>query len=89
MILSGQDTPSDTARSLQAGLFSAARSASPTLEQTLVSAAVVGAALGLGLLGDALLRATPWGVNAFLWFAALTAAATLLLRWRTTGATNP
>lgn len=41
------------------------------------------AALWLGLLGDALLRATPWGLNVFLWTTALVIAAlALLARWR-------
>ena len=31
----------------------------------------MGAALVLGVLGDGLLRATPLGINLFLWFAAL------------------
>ena len=39
---------------------------------------VLEAALLLGALGDALLRATPWGLNVLLWAAAL-AAATLAL----------
>jgi hypothetical protein len=43
----------------------------------------------LGLLGDALLRATPWGINVFLWTATLVAAVILLaraLRLEVTGA---
>ena len=31
---------------------------------------VLGVALVLGLLGDALLRATPWGLNVLLWVGA-------------------
>lgn len=46
---------------------------------------VLEAALLLGLLGDALLRATPWGLNLLLWVAALTVAfVALLARWRHT-----
>ncbi|HEX6700761.1 MAG TPA: DUF4173 domain-containing protein [Gaiellaceae bacterium] len=41
---------------------------------------MLAAALGLGALGDALLRATPWGLNVAIWVLALAAAATLLLR---------
>src|SRR5256885_2175083 len=37
------------------------------------------AALLLGALGDALLRATPWGLNFFLWTSALLAAVVALL----------
>jgi hypothetical protein len=35
---------------------------------------IIEAALLLGLLGDALLRATPWGLNVLLWIGALVAA---------------
>ena len=35
---------------------------------------ILEAALLLGVLGDALLRATPWGVNVFLWTSALVIA---------------
>jgi hypothetical protein len=42
---------------------------------------VLAAALFLGVLGDALLRETPWGLNVALWAVALaTAAALVLLR---------
>lgn len=44
---------------------------------------VLEAALLLGVLGDALLRATPWGANLWLWMLGLTAAiVALLARWR-------
>ncbi len=40
-------------------------------------------ALLLGVLGDGLLRATPWGLNVLLWMGALSAALLLsLARWR-------
>lgn len=39
---------------------------------------ILEAALLLGLLGDALLRQTPWGLNVLLWTGALVAAMTLL-----------
>ena len=42
---------------------------------------MLAAALLLGLLGDLLLRATPWGVNVFLWVVALAGAAVTLSRW--------
>ena len=52
-------------------------------ERTKLGLRVLEAALLMGLLGDALLRATPWGVNLLLWVAALMAAAVALLaRWR-------
>src|ERR687894_1307749 len=44
---------------------------------------VLEAALLLGVLGDALLRATPWGINVLLWSGALLAAlCALQTRWR-------
>ena len=49
--------------------------------KTRLGLGVLGAALVLGLLGDWLLRATPWGVNLFLWVAALVGAAALVV-WR-------
>lgn len=52
-------------------------------ERTKLGLRVLEAALLMGLLGDALLRATPWGVNLLLWVAALMAAViALLARWR-------
>ncbi|HZH92210.1 MAG TPA: DUF4173 domain-containing protein [Pyrinomonadaceae bacterium] len=39
---------------------------------------ILGAALLLGVLGDALLRETPWGLNVFLWTGALVAAMCVL-----------
>ncbi len=52
-------------------------------ERTKLGLEVLEAALLLGLLGDALLRATPWGLNVFLWTGALaTASIMLLARWR-------
>ncbi|HEV7842616.1 MAG TPA: hypothetical protein VGO69_02915, partial [Pyrinomonadaceae bacterium] len=44
---------------------------------------ILQAALILGVVGDALLRATPWGLNVLLWMAvALAAGLALLARWR-------
>ena len=54
-------------------------------EETKTGLGVLEAALLLGLLGDALLRATPWGLNVLLWAGAL-AAAMLALRRRKGGA---
>lgn len=42
-------------------------------EKTWLGVWCVGAALVLGALGDVLLRGVPWGINVFLWTAALTA----------------
>lgn len=50
-------------------------------EQTRVGLGVAGGAATLGILGDALLRSTPWGVNLALWTAALVVAVALLQRW--------
>ena len=41
---------------------------------------ILGAALALGILGDALLRATPWGVNVALWTGLLVGALVGLAR---------
>ncbi len=50
--------------------------------QTRLGLELAGTALALGLLGDLLLRATPWGLNAFIWIACLIAAGCFLsLRW--------
>ena len=44
---------------------------------------VLQAALILGVAGNALLRATPWGLNALLWMVLFVVAAVMLLaRWR-------
>ncbi len=51
-------------------------------ERTKLGLGALGAALVLGLLGDLLLRATPWGLNVFLWAAALVASAAALAAWR-------
>lgn len=53
-------------------------------ERTKQGLNILEAALLLGLLGDALLRATPWGLNLLLWTGALVLAAFLALpvRWR-------
>ena len=50
-------------------------------EQTRTGLGVAGAALGLGVLGDGLLRSVPFGVNLALWTAALVMAIALLQRW--------
>ena len=42
---------------------------------------VLGGAAGLGVLGDVLLRASPWGINLTLWTLALVGAAVGLRRW--------
>jgi hypothetical protein len=50
---------------------------------------VLQAAVLLGLAGDALLRATPWGVNALLWMLIAVAAGLMLLaRWRRSALVN-
>ena len=54
-------------------------------ERTKSGLFVLGAAVALGVLGDALLRATPWGLNVFLWVSALAAAAAALARRRGRG----
>ena len=43
---------------------------------------VLGTAVVMGVLADALLRVFPWGLNLFLWMAALSAAIAFHARWR-------
>ncbi len=50
-------------------------------EQTRTALGVAGAAAGLGILGDILLRSLPWGLNLALWTAALVGTIALLQRW--------
>src|SRR5215467_2301313 len=44
-------------------------------DKTRLGFSIMAAALTAGALGDGLLRATPWGVNLFVWIAALAALA--------------
>ncbi len=50
-------------------------------ERTKLGLGVLGAAMVVGSLGDWLLRATPWGINVFLWVAVLAGVAVALSRW--------
>lgn len=56
-------------------------------ERTRLGLGTLEAALLLGLLGDALLRASPWGLNFLLWAGALVASALALARRRGGGLT--
>jgi len=47
-------------------------------DKTKTGLEILEAALLLGVLGDALLRETPWGLNVFLWIGALVAAMLML-----------
>jgi hypothetical protein len=49
--------------------------------RTRIALGLLGSALFLGLLGDALLRATPLGLNVLLWIAAVAAVLLGLSRW--------
>ena len=51
-------------------------------DRTRLGLGLLGAAFVLGVLGDELLRATPLGINLFLWVAALAVTLVLLARWR-------
>jgi len=51
-------------------------------ERTELGLGVLGAAAVLGLLGDLLLRAAPWGLNVFLWVLALGALVWAVAAWR-------
>src|SRR5919107_2789482 len=50
-------------------------------ERTRLGLGLLGVALALGGLGDLLLRATPWGINFFVWTALLVVLAALVARW--------
>jgi hypothetical protein len=49
-------------------------------DKTLLALRVMAVALGMGILGDLLLRQFPWGLNIFLWLAVLTAMVVVILR---------
>lgn len=48
---------------------------------TKIGLGVLGCGLAMGVLGDGLLRAVPWGLNFCIWFAALVAASLALARF--------
>src|SRR5512139_2978669 len=48
--------------------------------RTRIGLSILGAALVLGILGEALLRVTPWGPNAAIWIAALGLACFVVAR---------
>ena len=50
------------------------------MERTKLGLGVLVAAIGLGVLGDGLLRATPWGINVLLWISALVVSTVVLGR---------
>ncbi len=54
-------------------------------ERTKLGLGVLGAAAVLGLVGDLLLRAAPWGLNVFLWTLALVALVWGVAAWRGVG----
>ncbi|QIN79140.1 hypothetical protein GBA65_12075 [Rubrobacter marinus] len=54
-------------------------------ERTKLGLGIAGAAAIIGLLGDGLLRATPWGLNVFLFALALVGLAASLAAWRGVG----
>ena len=58
------------------------------MKHTKLGLSVLGAALCLGVLGSLLLRATPWGVNAPIWIAALVLSTVVLGRLGTVGLGN-
>ena len=54
-------------------------------ERTRLGLGVLAAAVVLGVIGDLLLRAIPWGINVFLWIAALASSLVALAAWRKIG----
>lgn len=57
-------------------------SSSTLSERAITGLTILGMAAGVGLLGDLLLRATPWGINALLWCGTLVAATIGVLKVR-------
>jgi hypothetical protein len=55
-------------------------------ERTRLGLGLIGVALVLGVLGDILLRATPWGVNFLIWITLLVGLAVSFARWGRVGA---
>jgi Domain of unknown function (DUF4173) len=51
-------------------------------DRTKLGLGLLAAALFLGVLGDLLLRVTPWGINVFVWLSILVSVAAALSRWR-------
>jgi hypothetical protein len=51
-------------------------------ERTKMGISVLTVAIGSGVLGNFLLRETPWGINVFVWCAVLIGGAAGVLRWR-------
>src|SRR2546427_1696660 len=51
-------------------------------DQTKLGLGIIGVALLLGMMGDGLLRAAPWGLNISLWMSALGTALAVLIRSR-------
>jgi hypothetical protein len=50
-------------------------------ERTRLGLGLIGVALVLGVSGDILLRATPWGVNFFVWITLVVGLAVAFARW--------
>ena len=50
-------------------------------ERTRLGLGLLGVSVALGVLGDLLLRATPWGINFFAWIVLLAALGVLFARW--------
>lgn len=50
--------------------------------KTFTGLAIIGAATGLGLLGDLLLRINLWGVNIGLWLSLLAASSLVIIGWQ-------
>jgi hypothetical protein len=51
-------------------------------DRTKLGILVLIVAFALGVFGDILLRAKPWGLNLFVWIVALVASVVFIVRWR-------
>ena len=49
-------------------------------DKTVLALRVIAGAVFMGILGDLLLRQFPWGLNVFLWLAALAATVAIIVR---------
>src|ERR1051326_3372610 len=49
-------------------------------EKTVLALRVLAGAAVMGILGDLLLRQFPWGLNVFVWLAALVAVVAIVIR---------
>jgi hypothetical protein len=78
-----QIIPDELPPDFQARNEASATTAPPRVSvRTKFALGLLGVAITAGITGDALLRATPWGLNVLVWVTTLTVSAGLLIQWR-------